>query len=146
MKKWKKPFLGLNFKKYRISIAGIKNANVFPLPVFAAPRTSLPAIKIEKPISASALAVGFESERSENITGFDEFNVTAVSGATVEAGVNCSFDNGTFDEITESTALTDVWSTVLDIDLDTVFSFAKPLERVLCCLDDRAIINNKKEL
>lgn len=35
------PFLGLNWSLKSSSIAGIKNAKVFPLPVFAAPSKSL---------------------------------------------------------------------------------------------------------
>lgn len=35
------PFLGMNFSLYISSTAGIKNAKVFPLPVFAAPSRSL---------------------------------------------------------------------------------------------------------
>ena len=37
------PFLGLNFILCRSSMAGIKNAKVFPDPVRAAPSTSFPA-------------------------------------------------------------------------------------------------------
>jgi hypothetical protein len=37
------PFLGLNISLFNISIAGMRKASVFPLPVFAAPNTSLPA-------------------------------------------------------------------------------------------------------
>ena len=37
------PFLGLNLSACNISIAGTKNASVFPDPVLAAPSTSRPA-------------------------------------------------------------------------------------------------------
>jgi len=39
------PFLGLKLSLYSSSTAGIRNANVFPLPVLAAPSKSLPGNK-----------------------------------------------------------------------------------------------------
>jgi hypothetical protein len=38
------PFLGLNDNLWSISTAGMRKAKVFPLPVLAAPRISLPVI------------------------------------------------------------------------------------------------------
>jgi len=37
-----RPSNSVHFCLYRFSSTGIKNANVFPLPVFAAPRISFP--------------------------------------------------------------------------------------------------------
>ena len=39
------PFRGMNLAAYKSSMAGIKNAKVFPDPVRAAPKTSRPAIR-----------------------------------------------------------------------------------------------------
>lgn len=66
------PFLGLNFIVCRSSMAGIKNAKVFPEPVRAAPSTSFPArrggidfswtgVMVSKPISLRPFIVGSES-------------------------------------------------------------------------------------
>lgn len=71
------PFLGLNFIRCSSSIAGIKNASVFPEPVRAAPRTSLPAssggialactgVIVLNPIVSRARLVGSDRSREEN--------------------------------------------------------------------------------
>jgi hypothetical protein len=73
------PFLGLNFIVCRSSMAGIKNARVFPEPVRAAPSTSFPArrggidfswtgVMVSKPISSRPLIVGSESSSVEKGT------------------------------------------------------------------------------
>ena len=70
------PFRGLNFIRCNNSTAGIRNANVLPEPVLAAPRTSLPArsggiafactgVIVEKSMPWRALIVGSESSRVE---------------------------------------------------------------------------------
>jgi hypothetical protein len=67
----------LNFNRCRSSRAGIKNANVFPDPVLAAPRTSFPAsnrgilfacigVIVLNPIPSSALCVCDERSYVEN--------------------------------------------------------------------------------
>lgn len=73
------PLTGLNLNVLNISTLGTKNAIVFPLPVLAAPRTSLPASKggivlawtsvmVSNPILLIASDVGGERLSVENDT------------------------------------------------------------------------------
>ncbi len=73
------PFYLLKFFLYRISIAGIKNASVFPDPVFAAPMMSLPLsaygivfdwilVKLTYPFFFSDIWVFSEIVRSSNLS------------------------------------------------------------------------------
>jgi hypothetical protein len=82
----------LNFNRCRSSRAGIKNANVFPDPVLAAPKTSFPAsnrgilfacigVIVLNPIPSSALCVCDERSYVEN-----------GNRSVVEAGVSLVVD------------------------------------------------------
>jgi hypothetical protein len=93
------PFLGLNFIRCNNSTAGIKNANVFPDPVLAAPSTSFPAkrggialactgVIVENPISVNALVVGSESSKDEK-GGLSGAESPATSEAVTPLAVIC---------------------------------------------------------
>lgn len=71
------PFIGLNLSRCKSSTAGIRNARVFPEPVCAAPRTSLPVSRtgmdlawtgviVVNPISARPFRVGSDRSNEEN--------------------------------------------------------------------------------
>jgi len=82
------PFRGLKRSACNISIAGIKNASVFPEPVFAAPRTSLPvnsagiprrciSVIFVKPIVSNAFIVLSDRFSSANFCGSAPGNETS---------------------------------------------------------------------
>mmetsp|Transcript_8411 Transcript_8411/g.30776 ORF Transcript_8411/g.30776 Transcript_8411/m.30776 type:complete len:359 (-) Transcript_8411:150-1226(-) len=89
----------MNFAWYSSSTLGTRNASVFPEPVRAAPRTSLPASKggivrawtsviVSYPIVAMPAIVGFESESDANVLSLripSTWTTSAVAAGSVRS-------------------------------------------------------------
>jgi hypothetical protein len=126
------PLTGLNLKVLSISTLGTKKAIVFPLPVLAAPRTSLPASKggivlawtsvmVSKPILWIASEVGGERLRVEKETRsygagassvtFEELGVgsaAAAASASEASSLSLAAAAGVWAVVAEAEALEDL--------------------------------------
>jgi len=108
----------MNFAWYSSSTLGTRNASVFPEPVRAAPRTSLPASKggivrawtsviVSYPIVAMPAIVGFESESDANVLSLripSTWTTSAVAAGSVRSRAAASSSSSSFAPASSSSA------------------------------------------